>query len=95
MITETKILQAKGKKYLNIKMLPKQTHSPGSSSLHQVQTLSGNMAKTVAGTCRLLQPLPSHTFLLERKFLALTADLCSAFFSISFQEPFVLSEGNS
>jgi len=27
------------KKYLNIKLLPKQTHSPRISSLHQIETL--------------------------------------------------------
>lgn len=35
-------------KYLNIKLLPKQTHSPGISSLHQTETLSSSKAKTVA-----------------------------------------------
>lgn len=33
-------------KYLNIKMLPKQTHNPGILSLHQTETLLGSKAKT-------------------------------------------------
>lgn len=94
-ITITRILQAKGNKYLNIKMLPNQTHNPGISSFHQVETLLGSKAKTVTVAHRLLQSLCSCAFILERKFLALTAYLCSAFLSISFQERFVLSGGNS
>lgn len=86
----TRILQAKGNKHLNIKMLPKPTHNPGFSSFQQAEILLGSKAQTIAVTCSLLQSLCSCTFILERKFLALKADLCSYFLSISFQEPFVL-----
>lgn len=65
------------------------------SSLHQVEILLGSKAKTTAVTCRLAQSLCACTYILERKFLALAAHLCSAFLFISFQEHFVLSECNS